>query len=406
MTFRRARFPATALGAVAAIWLAGSGVAGIQTRPGRLGVGVSRGAPPASQSVATSPLGRRSPTPSSGASSRLLRARGLLRLRQPPVERDHLSVRHSAPQSRPSSQARPTSASVPSRTSRTSSRYGRRSPSCTDIRRGNLQELLMYKALIEMSPDRAEFLSLLFARPRPAGVGPERPCGRALPRTRAPADEALYRRTLAAIGRGSREHHSFALRGGSQRGSSTSTTAFHAAGPTLSYNSSRPQRMRYPTYAELQQETDGDGQPRGYLASEANFRAHQARSRQRNLLVPLVGDFAGAKALRAVGAYLGGHGAHRRARSTRRTWRTICSRMACGSGLPRTSRRCRSTRPPTFIRACFNRCPAAPGSRSTTLLDSMPGLMRDFVGREDPNLLGRPARVRTSRLAAGASGWR
>src|SRR6478672_4419868 len=42
-----------------------------------------------------------------------------------------------------------------------------------DIRRGNLLEHLMYKAVIELSADRAEFLSRLFARKRPANVGPK-----------------------------------------------------------------------------------------------------------------------------------------------------------------------------------------------------------------------------------------
>src|SRR5262245_59230961 len=40
-----------------------------------------------------------------------------------------------------------------------------------DIRRGNLQEHLLYKALMEMSSDRADFLSRLFSRERPAGLG-------------------------------------------------------------------------------------------------------------------------------------------------------------------------------------------------------------------------------------------
>ena len=39
-----------------------------------------------------------------------------------------------------------------------------------DIRRGNMIEHLMYKALIETSSDRADFLSKLFSRPRPAGL--------------------------------------------------------------------------------------------------------------------------------------------------------------------------------------------------------------------------------------------
>ena len=37
-----------------------------------------------------------------------------------------------------------------------------------DIRRGNMQEHLLYKALFELSADRAEFLSRLFS-PRRAG---------------------------------------------------------------------------------------------------------------------------------------------------------------------------------------------------------------------------------------------
>ena len=42
-----------------------------------------------------------------------------------------------------------------------------------DIRRDNMLLHLLYKALIEMSADRAEFLSRLFARQRPAGMGPD-----------------------------------------------------------------------------------------------------------------------------------------------------------------------------------------------------------------------------------------
>src|SRR5207245_2625298 len=38
-----------------------------------------------------------------------------------------------------------------------------------DIRRGNLHEHLLYKALFEMSATRADFLSRLFSRSRPAG---------------------------------------------------------------------------------------------------------------------------------------------------------------------------------------------------------------------------------------------
>src|SRR5262245_29042897 len=39
-----------------------------------------------------------------------------------------------------------------------------------DIRRGNYDLQLMYKALFELSSDRAEFVSKLFSRPRPEGL--------------------------------------------------------------------------------------------------------------------------------------------------------------------------------------------------------------------------------------------
>src|SRR5580765_5133030 len=39
-----------------------------------------------------------------------------------------------------------------------------------DIRRGNLHEQLLYKALFEMSTDRADFLGRLFSRKRPEGL--------------------------------------------------------------------------------------------------------------------------------------------------------------------------------------------------------------------------------------------
>jgi hypothetical protein len=50
------------------------------------------------------------------------------------------------------------------------------------------------------------------------------------------------------------------------------------------------------------------GKERGYLASEANFALVKTME-SRNLIIPVVGDFAGQKALRAIGAWLKAHGA-------------------------------------------------------------------------------------------------
>jgi hypothetical protein len=61
-----------------------------------------------------------------------------------------------------------------------------------------------------------------------------------------------------------------------------------------------------PTYGDLAAATDGEGVPRGYLASEENWRVLKTLE-AKNLLVPVVGNFAGPKALRAVGGWLKQH---------------------------------------------------------------------------------------------------
>ena len=69
-----------------------------------------------------------------------------------------------------------------------------------DIRRGNLQLQLMYKALFELAADRAEFVSMLFAKPRPSGLGPKSTVVDIFSAFgRSTRSEALYTQTLAAI---------------------------------------------------------------------------------------------------------------------------------------------------------------------------------------------------------------
>jgi hypothetical protein len=64
----------------------------------------------------------------------------------------------------------------------------------------------------------------------------------------------------------------------------------------------------FPTYTDLMTATDGSGVNRSYLASEGNYKSVRGMQ-QKNLIVPVVGDFAGPKAIQAVGKYLGDHNA-------------------------------------------------------------------------------------------------
>ena len=54
--------------------------------------------------------------------------------------------------------------------------------------------------------------------------------------------------------------------------------------------------------------TDNAGRPLSYLQTEANF-LFLKDLQSRNLVVPVIGDFAGPKALRSIAAYLKAHAA-------------------------------------------------------------------------------------------------
>src|SRR5262249_17819425 len=84
-------------------------------------------------------------------------------------------------------------------------------------------------------------------------------------------------------------------------------SAFSVGGPNLTYSGPRPPtRTILPTYEELMTDSDSNGKPRSFLASEENFLAVQ-RLEKDNLIIPLVGDFAGPTAIRSVAQYLKEH---------------------------------------------------------------------------------------------------
>jgi hypothetical protein len=64
--------------------------------------------------------------------------------------------------------------------------------------------------------------------------------------------------------------------------------------------------FRGPTYQAMMTETDSTGTNWSYLGSEKAFRALKDMQ-ERNLIVPLTGDFAGPRALRAVGQWARAH---------------------------------------------------------------------------------------------------
>jgi hypothetical protein len=181
-----------------------------------------------------------------------------------------------------------------------------------DIRRGNLIAHLMYKAILEISPDRADFLSHLFSRRRPAGLSKTSTVQElfaAYSDADAEPDGALYKENLKAIVDQLTKVHGFEIGNEDLLQLEAIFGMFVQYGPGLTYASSQGRGGRnMPTYADLQMAMDLDGNPRAFLATEDNYGVLRSLE-QKNLIVPVVGDFAGPKALRAIGRYVADQGA-------------------------------------------------------------------------------------------------
>ena len=179
----------------------------------------------------------------------------------------------------------------------------------TDVRRGNLDLHLMYKALFELSADRADFVSRLFSRKRPDGLTTASSV-REIFQAYAPVqpDEKLFEQNFKAVIDHLTKTRGFALEPEDVPGIRYVYEYFGRYGPDLTYWMSGGfgrggGGRNSPTYADLMVATDAAGTLRSYLASEENFQVLKTLH-SKNLFVPVVGNFAGPKALRAVGAWL------------------------------------------------------------------------------------------------------
>jgi hypothetical protein len=180
-----------------------------------------------------------------------------------------------------------------------------------DVRRGNLQLQLMYKALFELSADRADFVSRLFTKKRPEGLGAQSTAADLMGAywDIPTSAEAVYRRNLQAIIGQLTGKHQLPLSAGDLAGIEYVYHAFYWFGPAITYSSSSTgQNGGRTTYADLMMLTDRTGESRSYLATEASFALIRDLE-SRNLVVPVVGNFAGPKAIRAIGGYLRDRGA-------------------------------------------------------------------------------------------------
>jgi hypothetical protein len=243
----------------------------------------------------------------------------------------------------------------------------------TDVRRGNLHVHLLYKALFELSPDRADFLAHLFGRRRPAGLGVTSTASELLTAYRSIApDRTFQNQTARAVADRLTAGGRFPLRPDDMPAIAAIHAEFVAAGPDLRFVSSRGGNW-YPTFMDLQIATDRRGLAHGYLASETQYTRVRDLERA-NLIVPVVGNFGGARALREIGRYLRTNGETVSVFYTSNVerylfsdglWDDFVVNMAALPVDPSS----------TLVRSCFDSCSSAGDSRAVTLLDSMKDLV-------------------------------
>lgn len=175
-----------------------------------------------------------------------------------------------------------------------------------DIRRDNAVQHLMYKAIFVMASSRAEFLSLLTCKPT----------RKEAERLKAPnasindlviyfdqtnSSELLFNRNLQEIREQILKKFKFPLTEDEQESLERIYRSFYQTGLDTRYETAGYSR-RFPALRDLLVERDLSGKQQGFLATEENFQFVK-KMHEKDLIVPVTGDFAGPKALRAIGDY-------------------------------------------------------------------------------------------------------
>lgn len=178
-----------------------------------------------------------------------------------------------------------------------------------DIRRQNAMLHLLYKAVFEMSENRAKFLSRLFSRKPPRGLGRSAEVGELFRAFSVAAPEPeRFADNLEEVRKRLVKTHRFRLGDDDLKGLRYVYTAFFEAGPDIQYTTGSGRRARpFPSLSELMTATDEAGIARSFLASEESYQSVR-EMQQRNLVIPIVGNFAGPKALKSVAGYVTARG--------------------------------------------------------------------------------------------------
>jgi hypothetical protein len=252
-----------------------------------------------------------------------------------------------------------------------------------DIRRQAVLQHLMYKAVFHLAPARAQFLSRLLSKPLPREGGPAADASindLIVLFTKLPVDEKAYAANLAEIKKLIQEEFQFPLSADDLKSLEYVYRSFRDDGLDISYRMEGSWGSGYfPTLREILAERDLAGKQANFLASTEDYEFVRGMHRK-NLIIPVVGNFAGKKALAAIGDYLRKNGYTVTAYYTSNVEQYLFSdgvfeRFAANVKLLPTDDKS------LFIRAVAGRMPhpaRLPGHRLTTILQHITVFNEDF----------------------------
>jgi hypothetical protein len=174
-----------------------------------------------------------------------------------------------------------------------------------DIRRQAIIQHLMVKAVFHLSPNRLQFFSRLLSKP----LTKEAPRADASINdlltffSKVPGDERTYTANLNEIRKVIQKDFKFALSETDQTSLEYVYKSFRNEGLDIAYRFDGWRGSYFPTLRELILQADQRGKLGNFLVSTEDYNFVRDLHR-RNLIIPVVGDFGGKKALAGVGDYL------------------------------------------------------------------------------------------------------
>jgi hypothetical protein len=272
-----------------------------------------------------------------------------------------------------------------------------------DVRRQAMIQHLMYKAIFQLSPNRAQFLSRLLSKPLPPSPAPS-PASSPKPplkddgpapalRDDAPAADLMayigkitatdqaFAANLAEIKKVIQEDFQISLSDQDRQSLEYIYKSFRENGLDIAFRLDASYYGGYfPSLKDLALQTDLNGKTGNFLAGAEDYNFVRSMHKK-NLIIPIVGDFSGAKALSAVGEYLRKNGLTVTSFYTSNVEQYLFD-SAVFDGFAKNVRKLPIDDKSVFIRAVFHMRYTHPARKqdhmSVTLLQRMKVFLKDF----------------------------